>query len=212
VADDLKEVVSAALEIGGGFVAVVVTLLLETLNTYRPMTQDEIDLARSVYGNSLDYPNIRFSHESFANEVLFALSEKKGDVAAFVTMYLVNFNPAEPIDDVVMIHELCHVWQARHTGPFYMAEAIHEGIVNDDPYDYGYDDSAEGRSFGVGGETELKQALQNRTVAEAFDTFGKEEQGRILEHFYTRLSAQGNATPPDLQPWQTYADFVATAA
>jgi hypothetical protein len=211
IAGDLRDMLNAALEIGGGLVGVVVGLLLESLNSYRPMTQDEIELARSVYGDSLDYPNIRFSHESFANRVLFALADMRGNVSAFVTMYLVNFDPQETITDTLIIHELAHVWQARHTGPFYVAEALHEAFTNDDPYDYGYDNSPTGRQFGTGGEPELMQALQNRSVADAFETFGREEQARILEHYYNRLAAQNGSSSPALQPWREYADFVAAA-
>ena len=82
----------------------------------RPLRSDEIALARSVFGNSLDYSRIRFIP-----------SEGRG-----LDWRTVGNTIREPegftIEDEYMahtfIHELTHVWQYQHFGSSYISRSL----------------------------------------------------------------------------------------
>ena len=125
-------ILEAALEVAGGALATVVSILLRTLGSYRKMTAQEIAEAKLVFGNTLDYDRIYFAAESLVNDIIFGIQDfftKNPESRAFVTDTLVNFDVDEGIERHTMIHELTHVWQFEVTGPFYMSEAIHAQVA-----------------------------------------------------------------------------------
>jgi hypothetical protein len=115
-------------------------------------------------------------------------------------MYLINFASWADLDRPTLIHELTHVWQSLVEGPFYMVEAIHGQMT--DGYNYGYDSAYDGE----GAQPELAAAAGN------FDSFNREQQASIIEHYFVRKFydpiKDPEAVPPvvrDFAAWEPYA-------
>ena len=184
----VKDILHAVAEIYLGALATVISILLNTLGSYRPMRADEIVEAKKIYGNTLDYSSIYFSQESLSNDILFGIQDfitKNEDSRAFVSNTLVNFDVNDgEIEYDTMIHELCHVWQYKDTGAFYMSEAIHAQYFGEG-YNYGYTNTANGD----GGEDDLLNAISshpNLTIRDVFELFNREQQAQIVMHYYVR--------------------------
>lgn len=233
----VTDILQAALRLGGAALAIVVAALCNLLGTYRPMRDDEIADARTVFGDSLDYDLIFLSNEDPLNEIIFGLQDlftQEPDSRAFVTTNLINFDVDDgQIDRPTLIHELTHVWQSREVGGIYMAEAILAQATNDgvggDAYNYGYlennvpaadeldlqdryDGSFTtygdlGSIMGEGGDDDLVAAAGD------FDAFNREQQGQILMHWFVRTQVtirdQAGATvTPDASAWEPYRQLV----
>lgn len=153
IGEAVFDMLNAVAEVALGAIGAVIGILLNTLGTYRPLTQNEIDDARTVFGDSLDYNSIFISAESLTNDIIFGIQDfftGNPDSRAFVTNSLINIdvNDAIDIDGAgtlgvprdTLIHELTHTWQHEETGPFYLAEAIHAQIsaIGGTGYNYGY--------------------------------------------------------------------------
>jgi hypothetical protein len=195
----VKELLDAALEVYGGAVGTVISILLGTLGSYRPLTQQEKDEARLIFGTSIDLDRVYVSAESLTNDIIFGLQDwwRGTDKSRpFTTDTLINFDVDEGIERHTLIHELTHVWQALVTGPFYMSEAIHAQIAGDG-YNYGYVDEVTG------------EGAQQRLIDAAgdFEQFNREQQAQIIEHYYVRRFMLGQS-PGEYAPWQIYADRV----
>lgn len=230
----IREILEAVLTIKEVAIDLVVTGLLNTLASYRPITTQEIEDARTVFGNSLDYSRIYLSIESLTNDVIFGIQDfinQNPDSRAFVTNTLINFDADEGLNRHTLIHELTHVWQYTFEGPFYFAEAIHAQVpvIGSGGYNYGYrvEDAADeeqltipldyegtmgriisiGAVFGIDGEAALDAAAGD------FDAFNPEQQGQILQQWFVRTQlpitdANGNSVTLDASSWQPYRDFV----
>jgi hypothetical protein len=85
-----------------------------------------------------------------------------------------------------LMHELTHVWQGEHTGPFYMAHALYS--QNTEGYDYKGDHPDE--------ETALEAA---DAAGQGIDDINPEQQGDIVKDYYCRLS-----TGADVTAWQPF--------
>ncbi|MBW3593712.1 MAG: hypothetical protein KY396_08460, partial [Actinobacteria bacterium] len=223
IGEAIVDILDAALQVAGGAVATVVSILLRMLASYRPMTPQESADAKIVFGNSLDYGSIYFASESLLNDIIFGIQDffsGNPESRAFVTNTLVNFDVDEGIERHTMIHELTHVWQFEVTGPFYMSEAIH-AQVGGAGYNYGYVENGgtvtipvdyagtekeigAGSSTGLGAEDELNAAAGN------FGAFNREQQGQILMHYFVRRVLL-NRPASDYAPWQPYVDVVRAA-
>jgi hypothetical protein len=184
----VTDILHAVAEIYMGAIGTVISILLNTLGSYRPMRADEIVQARLVYGDTFDYSTIYFSQESLLNEIIFGIQDwasGEKNSRAFVSNTLINFDVNDgDIEYDTMIHELCHVWQYNDTGAFYMSEAIHAQTFGDG-YNYGYSDNKNGE----GGEDDLFNAINNHSnldTREVFDIFNKEQQAQIIMHYYVR--------------------------
>ncbi len=204
--DALDEMLDAAWEIGGGLFGLIVSELLNSLATYRPLTAAERTEAERVFGTSIDLDLVSISQESLDNTIIFevqaAFQRLGGDAAsarAFVTGTLINMRADEGITMETLIHELTHVWQNFETGPMYLSEAIHAQVTDPDAYNYGYDDP----TTGDGGEDDLAAADGD------FEAFNREQQGQIMEHFYRRSFVESPSM--DITEWQPYVDLVRAA-
>lgn len=232
--NSVREILEAVSEIKQVAVDLVVTILLNTLASYRPISAQEIDDARTVFGDSLDYSRIYLSIESLSNDVIFGIQDfinQNPNSRAFVTNTLINFDVNEDLYRHTLIHELTHVWQYTFEGPFYFAEAIHAQIpvIGSGGYNYGYreEEAADeeqltipldyegttgriisiGAVFGIDGEAALDAASGD------FDVFNPEQQGQILQQWFVRTQlpitdASGNPVVLDASSWQPYRDFV----
>ena len=228
VGRSVVETLEAALDVVGAAVAAAISILLNTLGTYRPMTQQEIDDARQVFEDSLDYDHIWFATSDILNDIIFGIQDfvrDNPDSRAFVTNSLVNFDPDDGFDRSTMIHELTHVWQYQTSGSTYLADAVFAQAtgagVADDAYNYGYETTntflpipvdyagtteqrQRGQLTGEGAQDELAAAAGNLAG------FNPEQQGQIVMHYYVRKVLLGRPAA-DWAPWQPYVDVVRAA-
>jgi hypothetical protein len=216
----IKEMLAAVAEVSFGAVDTVISILLNTLGSYRPLSAQEKAEARQIYANSIDLDKIYVSVESLTNDVIFGLQDWANGTPnsrAFTSNTLINFDVHDGITRHTLIHELCHVWQALVTGPFYMSEAIHAQNWGGG-YNYGYDEGVasvtlvidyhgktkkydQGKETGEGAQTELGTANGN------FDAFNREQQAQIIMHYFVRRYLL-NQAPADYAPWQPYVNVV----
>lgn len=217
----IKDMLNAVAEISFGAVANEIDILLNTLASYRPLTAQEKADARRIYADSIDLDKIYVSVEDLTNEVIFDLQDwlrSTPDSRAFTTNTLINFDVHDPdgINRFTLIHELCHVWQALVTGPFYLVEALHAVIGND--YNYGwkvnlgsipvvYDYDGHVKQYDKGWITGEGAQQVLRDTHGNFDAFNREQQARIIEHYFVRRYLL-NYPPQDYADWQKYVDVV----
>ena len=139
----------------------------------RFLTAGEIELARSVFGDAIDYGRVKMVRGRWW------LFQPKGIVMAPTGN--IHFHPKSPLwsDDFskerislqgLFIHEMTHVWQAQTRGRFYLPMMRHPFCR------YSY------------------RLVQGR----GFDRYGLEQQAEIVRHRF--LADRGYATaalPPD---------------
>ncbi len=89
-----------------------------------PLTAAEIAEARKVYGDSIDYSQVRLKRGAAG-----VFSSNDRPFAHGNTVYMKNVN-----DPASLIHELAHVWQHQHGGTDYMTKAVIAQTLGD-----GYD-------------------------------------------------------------------------
>ena len=129
------------------------------LNTRR-LTAQEIHLAQSVFGNSIDYQKVRIDERA-------QIGCKKYHFA-YVSFYLINAwgKMSEPH----LIHEMVHVWQYQRLGSVYIPRALYAQRT---PEGYNY-----------GGIKALRQmAEQGRGLAD----FNFEQQGDVVADYFCLL-------------------------
>jgi hypothetical protein len=219
------EILLAALQAAGAALATAISVLLNTLGTYRKMTQQEIDDAKKAFADSLDYDHIYFATSDILNEIIFGIQDfltGNPESRAFVTDSLVNFDVSDGFERHTMIHELTHVWQYQTNGSAYLADAVFAQAtgagVDDDAYNYGYVDNGAtitipidyqgntrsldlGQTTGEGRQDDLAAANGN------FAHFNPEQQGQIIMHYFVRKVLL-NRAPADYAPWVPYDDVV----
>lgn len=124
----------------------------------RGMTSQEIAVARTVFGNSIDYNMVRFDEHS----LMAAIGR------THVTGHIIN--STSNIDDQTMIHELTHVWQYENRGLIYIPEALDAQGQDDGGYEFG----------GLDGLRAAKAA------GHTFAHFNPEQQGHIVETYFAK--------------------------
>lgn len=80
----------------------------------RPLRPDEIELARSVFGSSLNYRRIRIDDRAW----LVSRPRK----VAYVSFHTIN--SWGPLPEHILIHEMVHIWQYRQFGSVYILKAL----------------------------------------------------------------------------------------
>ena len=139
------------------------------MNRSRPLTDGEIALARSVFGEAIDYPRVSIVRGKWWP------FQPRGIVMA--PSGNIHFHPDSPLwsEDFsrerlslqgLFIHEMTHVWQAQKRGRFYLPLMRHPFCR------YGY------------------RLVQGRT----FDRYGLEQQAEIVRHRF--LADRGVAVVP----------------
>lgn len=101
------------LTLGRGVSAIQTMLGLEPPG--RKLSDHEIAVLRKVYGDSIDYDQVRIK-EGFAG--LFSTNDRPFTHGN--TIYMKD----EKITDALLIHEMGHVWQHQNGGTDYMSEAL----------------------------------------------------------------------------------------
>lgn len=138
----------------------------------RPLTSGEIGLARTMFGDSIDYSKVRMVRRKWWP------FQPRG--IAMAPTGNIHFHPesklwsedfsAEPLHrQGVFIHEMTHVWQTQTRGRFYLPLMRHPFCR------YGYE-LVPGRRF---------------------EDYGLEQQAEIVRH---RFLAERGATPPKCPP------------
>jgi hypothetical protein len=91
--------------------------------TTRALTLGEITLARSIFGDAIDYSRVRLHHRRWwwFQPKNVAMSPD-GDLwfHAEGTLWQEDFSRARLSAQALFIHEMTHVWQAQKGGRFYL--------------------------------------------------------------------------------------------
>jgi len=136
--------------------------ILMLLNrTFKPntrrLTEREIALARSVFGETIDYQKVRVDERSHIGCRQYRF--------AYVGFHFVN--SWGKLSDPHFIHEMVHVWQFQRLGSIYIPRALWAQRT------------AEGYNYG--GIAALQKAVeQGRTLAD----FNYEQQGDIVADYF----------------------------
>jgi hypothetical protein len=128
----------------------------------RPLTPGEIELARSVFGDAIDYSRVRMVRRKWW------LFQPKGIVMAPTGN--IHFHPESPFwsEDFsterlsmqgLFIHEMTHVWQSQTRGRFYLPLMRHPFCR------YSYS-PVEGRPFGRYGLEQQAEMVRHRFLAD----------------------------------------------
>ena len=127
----------------------------------RGMTSEEIAVARSVFGDSIPYDQVRLDEHSLM----------AGIGRTHVTGTIIN--STKDLNDDEMIHELTHVWQYVNDGLVYIPEAI--AAQSGEGYDYG-------------GVADLRTKM---AAGQGISAYNREQQGEIVrDYFNLRLKAR----------------------
>jgi hypothetical protein len=151
----------------------------------RGMTSQEIDVARSVFGSSINWDKVRFDEHS-----LMAWIGRTHTIG-----YLIN--STDNISDRTMIHELTHVWQYVTSGLVYIPEAI---------------DAQNGAGYDFGG---LASLTATKNAGGGMSAYNREQQGEIIATYFDKIQAArateatgGYATLAQRQELDVYVYFV----
>jgi len=128
----------------------------------RPLTPGEIELARSVFGDAIDYPRVRLIRRKW-----WPL-QPRGIVMA--PSGNIHFHPDSHLwsDDFskerlslqgLFVHEMTHVWQAQSRGRYYLPLMRHPFCR------YRYE-LVEGRPFGRYGLEQQAEMVRHRFLAD----------------------------------------------
>ncbi|HFA47562.1 MAG TPA: hypothetical protein ENJ95_00935 [Bacteroidetes bacterium] len=137
----------------------------------RPLTGEEEQLARSVYGKSINYKRVR-------------IDESAKIVCRAHHIYYVSFftiNAWKPFRPDIFIHEMMHVWQFQHLGGIYIPHAL---LAQKTLLGYNY-----------GGLAALEACKKK---GGGFADFNMEQQADIVtDYFCLREGLMPNWCPPD---------------
>jgi hypothetical protein len=148
----------------------------------RPLTQAEVELAASVFGDAIDYSPVRIHRRKWflfqPRNVAMAPcghihfhpkgSQHSGDFAADL-----------PWRQALFIHEMTHVWQAQTRGRYYLPLMRHPFCR----YDY---------------------ALK---PGQKFELYGLEQQAEIVKHAFMLREGHAVSAAPPLEQYRTLVPF-----
>ena len=147
------------------------------MGSQRKLTANEIKLARTAFGDKIDYDKVRLS-DGPGNNMMAIMAFAKGNPAITIvnTVYFKrDFCPDFSVpgaNGTSFMHEMAHVWQYRTLGKVafafrYAAEVAKTGLKPNDMYDY--------------------------SKVTRFDDAMLEAQAQMVGHYY-KFKAEGNAT------------------
>jgi hypothetical protein len=153
----------ALLMMGGRAISAVQTLIgLEPVG--RKLSDAEIAELRKVYGDSIDYSQVRIKE---GNAGLFSLTGRPFTHGN--TIYVPE--GSLPLQTDVLVHEMGHVWQNQHGGTDYMSEALWAQKFGDG-YDYAKALS-EGKSWSELNPEQQAELIETAYREGFFDGTGK---------------------------------------
>ncbi|MEM6317338.1 MAG: hypothetical protein AAF960_06690 [Bacteroidota bacterium] len=142
--------------------------LYESLNDFvkfnnRPLTSKEIELAKSIYQNSIDYQAVRIDERAWAGPKQYHF--------CYVSFNLINsWGPMRP---PIFIHEMMHIWQYQQMGAIYMIRAL---LAQHSQMGYNY-----------GGVATIRHKMA--TGQTLFD-FNLEQQAEVVTDYFLLKSGQ----------------------
>ena len=151
--------------------------------TFRPLTESEIALARTMFGDAVDYREVKLADHKF-----WPLQSAKWVMAP---MGHIHFHPrhrdwcgdfaASSIDaQSLFIHEMTHVWQSQTKGRLYLLFMRHPFCR----YRYSV------------------------VAGRRFDDYGLEQQAEIIRHLFL---ARNGRSVPGMPPLQQLESIVGSA-
>lgn len=162
----------------------------------RTLTDREKELARSVFGDSINLDLVRMDEYSLGN-----LVNGKRPFTTFNTI-----NTWKSLDDETLIHELTHVWQYGQVGAIYIPDALDsqdDAGVPSSSADYPPGIAIGGsKGYRYGGFTELQKRINN---GQKLSSFNYEQQAQIVEDYYI-IRKDGKTANDQYLP--LYAHFV----
>jgi len=130
------------------------------LETKRPLRRDERELARSVFGDSIDYDRVRLIPTSILEFVTQPNAIRIPE----------NFTLASEYHAQTFIHEMTHVWQYQHGGTSYMSVSLGTQLA----------------ATAKRGSRNFAYDYQIRPGQTFFD-FTPEQQGLMVENYFSML-------------------------
>jgi hypothetical protein len=135
---------------------------MDCKNVSRPLTPGEIELARSVFRDAIDYPKVRIVRRKW-----WPFQPRS---VAMAPMGKIHFHPSsdlwsedfskEPLHrQGLFIHELTHVWQSQTRGRFYLPLMRHPFCR----YSYELEDR---RPFSAYGLEQQAEIVRHRFLAD----------------------------------------------
>ncbi len=138
----------------------------------RPLTEGEIALARSMFGEAIDYGRVRMARRKwwpFQPRGIVMAPSGNIHFHPASTLWRDDFSVAELSLQGLFIHEMTHVWQTQKRGRFYLPLMRHPFCR----YAYQFQEGW------------------------AFDRYGLEQQAEIVRHsFLARHGAKLASIPP----------------
>lgn len=155
---------------------------MTTVNTARALTDGEVALARSIFGEAIDYAPVTLRRRKW-----FPF-QPRGTVMA--PCGHIHFHPkgslwsedfsAEPLNrQGLFIHEMTHVWQTQERGRFYLPLMRHPFCR----YGYRFDPGRPLRRYGL------------------------EQQAEIVRHAFLLRRGRGPAGAPPLEQMEAILPF-----
>ena len=141
--------------------------------TSRPLTPGEIALARTVFGNAIDYSRVRLVHRKWwPLQPRGTVMAPTGNIHFHPKggLWSEDFSKESLHQQGLFIHEMTHVWQAQTRGRFYLPLMRHPFCS----YRYRI---VPGRPFG---------------------SYGLEQQAEIVRHLFLARQGAGSSSSPPL--------------
>lgn len=152
----LAEVVIAFLELLG--IGEIYETICDFLKpSTRPLFAWEIAMAKSIFGNSINYQRVRIDESAYLGP--------KQNHFCYVSFYIIN--SWGQMQNSTLIHELVHVWQYENMGAVYIPRALWAQTTRE--------------GYNYGGKDNLKLSImKNKTLYD----FNLEQQGDIISDYF----------------------------
>ena len=127
---DVGSSTGGAVILTGGMLVSLIQRLLRFQNVERPLTAEERDLLRRVFGDSVSLHNVRIVEGRCG---VFGLSRRP--FAMGNTIFFKRIDPRRRRD--ILVHECVHVWQYRNVGARYIMDALGaQAVLGRSAYDW----------------------------------------------------------------------------
>jgi hypothetical protein len=132
-----------------GILALIALLFFPIFIGTRPLTIEEIALAKPFFETSLDYERIRINYGGPLTRIYPALTT--GNTISFPK----GFDGSNKKAQALILHEMTHVWQHQNHGIGYLPRALFEEITEPNPYTVHYDVSKHFLDYDIEEQAEI---------------------------------------------------------
>lgn len=133
----------------GSLGALLVFLFAPIAVGTRPLTEEELAIAKPIFETSLEYKKIRINNGGPLTWIYPALTT--GNTISFPE----NFNGSTGKAHALFLHEMTHVWQYQNHGIGYLPRALFEEITQRDAYTVHYDVSKRFLDYDIEEQAEI---------------------------------------------------------